>query len=152
MPRWVYTHPWRTDRRSLVPGHRAPSRFVVVRRIRPVSIGRVRRASVPLGRAARESFSLVAVLVQRRLVLVRRSMARQVVPGRPEARQSEWVRVLRRMRERLRRFVQRPRPALPSAPPTFVRGTGYPKGANAYAGSVIGDNAFPGSRKGANRG
>lgn len=55
------------------------------------------------------------------------------------------VRLIRRMRRRVYRAA---RQVFFTAPRTVAAGHGFPKGANAMAGSVLGDNAHAGTRKG----
>lgn len=154
MPRWVYTKPRRILKGRVVPGHRAPGRWVVVRRLRAVAIRRPRRLIVVGGRtvAATVQAWVLVVRARQRLQIVRRGRARRVaVAGRGEVRSSGWTRLIQRVRERAR-VAMRPRRAPLDVPPTTVRGTGFPKGGNGWPGSYAGDNATPGSRKGGDGG
>lgn len=71
MPRWVYTTPRRILKGRVVPGHRSPGRWVVVRRLRLVALRRPRRLIVVGGRTVAATVQTWALVMRGRLQLER---------------------------------------------------------------------------------
>jgi len=83
-----------------------------------------------------------------RAVQGQRARAKQPLGGH-QASPPKWLSILQRARAAVRRLLRRPKRHLGIEEFTpAVRERGWPKGANALAGSLVGDNAMPCSRKG----